>query len=88
MAALGHQRFAMVGHDTGMPIGYAVAADHPDRLDRLVGAEDVLPGVAPSPPLFSPAQVNDRLQHLAFNRVAEVNEQLIREREDGEFSRS
>jgi pimeloyl-ACP methyl ester carboxylesterase len=34
MGALGHQRFAMVGVDSGMPIGYALAADHPDRLDR------------------------------------------------------
>ena len=33
MDALGHQRFAMAGHDTGMWIGYALAADHPDRLD-------------------------------------------------------
>ena len=31
MDALGHQRFAMVGHDTGMWIGYALAADYPDR---------------------------------------------------------
>ena len=51
MDALGHQRFAMVGHDTEMPIGYALAADHPERLDRLAVAEAVLPGVAPSPPL-------------------------------------
>ena len=29
MEALGHRRFAMVGFDTGMPIGYALAADHP-----------------------------------------------------------
>ena len=28
MDALGHQRFAMIGFDTGMPIGYALAADH------------------------------------------------------------
>ncbi|MEV6057717.1 alpha/beta hydrolase [Streptomyces sp. NPDC052107] len=41
--ALGHQRFAVVGHDTGMPIAYALAADHPERVDRLVVAE------APSP---------------------------------------
>ena len=39
MEALGHQRFAMVGFDTGMPIGYALAADHPDRLERLVVGE-------------------------------------------------
>jgi pimeloyl-ACP methyl ester carboxylesterase len=31
MDALGHQRFAMhgIGIDTGMPIAYALAADHP-----------------------------------------------------------
>src|SRR5690349_23532236 len=34
MDALGHQRFAMVGCDTGLLIGYALAADHPDRVDR------------------------------------------------------
>jgi len=34
MDALGHQRFAMVGHDVGMRVGYALAADHPDRLGR------------------------------------------------------
>ncbi|HEY4790693.1 MAG TPA: alpha/beta fold hydrolase [Actinomycetes bacterium] len=39
MDALGHQRFAMYGTDTSMPIAYAVAADHRDRLDRLVVSE-------------------------------------------------
>jgi pimeloyl-ACP methyl ester carboxylesterase len=39
MAALGHQRFAMYGTDTGLIIAYALAADHPDRLDRLVVSE-------------------------------------------------
>ena len=33
MDALGHQRFALYGTDTGMPIAYAVAADHPDRVN-------------------------------------------------------
>ena len=36
MDALGHQRFALYGTDTGMLIAYALAADHPDRVDRLV----------------------------------------------------
>src|SRR6476659_8733100 len=36
MEALGHERFAMYGTDTGMPIAYALAADHPERLSRLV----------------------------------------------------
>jgi pimeloyl-ACP methyl ester carboxylesterase len=42
MTELGHERFAVVGHDTGYIIGYALAADHRDRVDRLVVAE--IPG--------------------------------------------
>jgi len=82
MDALGHQRFAMAGHDTGMWIGYALAADHPGRLDRLAVAETPLPGVSPSPPLFANAHLNDALWHFAFNRLAEVNEQLVAGREE------
>jgi len=32
MDALGHQRFALYGTDVGMPIAYALAADHRDRV--------------------------------------------------------
>jgi haloacetate dehalogenase len=35
MAALGHERFALVGHDRGGRVGYRLALDHPDRLSRL-----------------------------------------------------
>ena len=66
MDALGHRRFAVAGHDTGMWIGYALAADHPGRLDRLAVAEAAMPGVSPSPPLFGGTQANDRLWHFAF----------------------
>jgi pimeloyl-ACP methyl ester carboxylesterase len=31
MDALGQERFAVVGHDTGLIISYDLAADHPDR---------------------------------------------------------
>jgi pimeloyl-ACP methyl ester carboxylesterase len=83
MDALGHTRFALFGTDTGMPISYALAADHPDRVERLVMAEAPLPGVSPSPPLFLPPLLNGRLWHLAFNQLpAEVNEALVRGRED------
>ena len=34
MAALGHDRFDVVGHDIGMWTAYALAADHPERLGR------------------------------------------------------
>jgi len=83
MAALGHERFAVYGTDVGMPIAYALAADHPERVDRLVVSEAPLPGISPSPPLFLPPQLNARLWHLAFNQLpAEVNEALVRGREE------
>jgi pimeloyl-ACP methyl ester carboxylesterase len=83
MDALGHERFSVVGHDTGFAISYALAADHPHRVDRLVLAEiPGSPGAAPSPPVFVPAPINDRLWHLPFNRLEKINEQLVAGRED------
>jgi pimeloyl-ACP methyl ester carboxylesterase len=82
MDALGHQRFALYGTDVGMPIAYALAADHPGRVDRLVVSEAPLPGISASPPLFLPPLLNERLWHLAFNQLPTVNEQLVTGRED------
>ena len=81
MDALGHRRFAVAGHDTGMWIGYALAADHPRRVARLAVAETPLPGVSPSPPLFASAHLNNALWHFAFNRLTAVNDQLVAGRE-------
>jgi pimeloyl-ACP methyl ester carboxylesterase len=85
MDALGHRQFAVAGHDTGMWIGYALAADHPGRVGRLAVAETPLPGVSPSPPLFANAHLNNALWHFAFNRLADVNDQLVTGREDVYF---
>lgn len=84
MDALGHERFALVGHDTGFIIGYALAADHPDRVDRVALAEiSGPPGVSPSPPLFVTEPISNRVWHIPFNRINdELNEQLVRGRED------
>jgi pimeloyl-ACP methyl ester carboxylesterase len=83
MAALGHQRFAVVGHDTGFAIGYALAADYPDRVAYLALAEiPGSPGTVPAPPLFLPGPLNDRLWHLGFNRIDRLNEQLVAGREE------
>ncbi|GAA4569054.1 alpha/beta hydrolase [Micromonospora coerulea] len=83
MDALGHQRFAVVGHDTGFAISYALAADHPERVDRLALAEiPGSPGTVQAPPLFLPGPLNDRLWHLGFNRIDKLNEQLVAGRED------
>lgn len=83
MGALGHERFAVVGHDTGFTISYALAADHPERVARAALAEiPGSPGAAPSPPVFVPGAINDRLWHLPFNRLHGINEQLVAGRED------
>ena len=82
MDALGHHRFALYGTDVGMPIAYALAADHRDRVDRLAVSEAPLPGISPSPPLFLPPPLNERLWHLAFNQLPKINEQLVTGRED------
>jgi pimeloyl-ACP methyl ester carboxylesterase len=82
MDALGHRRFALYGTDVGMPVAYALAADHRDRVDRLAVSEAPLPGISPSPPLFLPPGLNERLWHLAFNQLPTINEQLVTGREE------
>jgi pimeloyl-ACP methyl ester carboxylesterase len=82
MDALGHDRFAVVGVDTGMLIGYALAADHPDRVAALAVGEAALPGISPPVPLILPDALVDRLWHIPFNQLGETNERLVRGRED------
>ncbi|MFJ4205609.1 alpha/beta fold hydrolase [Streptomyces sviceus] len=81
MAALGHDRFDVVGHDIGTWTGYALAADHPERVGRLAILEAVIPGLTPSPPFFGPAAVNLKLWQFGFNRLTDLNEELVRGRE-------
>jgi haloacetate dehalogenase len=42
MEALGHVRFAIVGHDRGARVGYRLALDQPGRVERLA-LLDILP---------------------------------------------
>ena len=42
MAALGFDRFAVAGHDRGGRVGYRMALDHPDRVERLA-VIDIVP---------------------------------------------
>ena len=82
MDALGHKQFDVVGVDTGMLIGYALAADHPDRVTRVALGEAPLPGISPPNPLVLPDPLVDRLWHIPFNQLKETNEKLVRGRED------
>ena len=42
MASLGHERFAVAGHDRGGRVGYRMALDHPDRVSALA-VLDIVP---------------------------------------------
>lgn len=60
---------------------YPLAADHPERVGRLVLVEAVVPGLAAPPPLIMPGAGVDRLFHFAFNRPGSLNEELVAGRE-------
>ncbi|WP_299309978.1 alpha/beta hydrolase [uncultured Croceicoccus sp.] len=83
MTALGHEQFAMVGHDCGMWVGYAMAADRPERIERIALGEAIIPGVAKSPPLIPDERhLNDFLWHNNFCRVRGVTEALVAGRKE------
>ena len=44
MTSLGHERFAVVGHDRGGRVAYRTALDHPERVDRLCTL-DIVPTI-------------------------------------------
>ncbi len=44
MGRLGHERFAVVGHDRGGRVAYRMALDHPDAVERL-GVLNIVPTV-------------------------------------------
>ncbi len=86
MDAFAFDRFAVAGHDTGMVISYALAADNPRRVAALIAAEiPGAPGVVPAPPLFVPQPLNNKLWHIPFNRAGRIAEQLISGHEDVYF---
>jgi len=84
MDALGHKGpFDVAGHDLGTWIGYAMAADYPARLSRLVLIDAAVPGVSPNPSALAPPAINKRVWHFGFNRLGpELNEALVGGRED------
>lgn len=88
MDVFGHDRFALVGHDIGVMVGYAKAALHPQRLTRIALGEGTIPGVSLSPDLIPDNRIlSDFLWHFNFNRALEVNERLVEfGRLDGAFN--
>jgi pimeloyl-ACP methyl ester carboxylesterase len=43
--SLGHRRIRLVGHDIGLMVAYAYAAQYPSEVDRIVLMDAFLPGV-------------------------------------------
>ncbi len=44
MSELGHERFVILGHDRGARVGYRLALEHPQRVDRLA-LLDIIPTI-------------------------------------------
>jgi pimeloyl-ACP methyl ester carboxylesterase len=45
MASLGHERYGLAGHDIGLMVAYALAAQYPDEVTRIALMDAFLPGV-------------------------------------------
>jgi pimeloyl-ACP methyl ester carboxylesterase len=86
MTLLGHDRFRAVGHDVGMMLAYALAADQPSRVTQLVLAEAALPGISDDPSALPPiSRAVEATWHFMFNRLESINEKLVEGREDVYF---
>ena len=82
MMALGHKRYLVVGHDIGMWIGYALASDYADSVERLAILEATIPGLLkPEPLVFMPQARGAFFWHFMFNQQPDLPEILIQGRE-------
>ena len=78
---LGLKEFFLVGHDWGGPIGYALAAAHPDAVRKLAVLDVTIPGDGGTN--FSQG---GRRWHHAFHQTVDLPEALIAGREDIYFN--
>lgn len=75
MATLGHERFALAGHDRGGRVGYRLCLDHPERVARFA-ALDIVPTLNTWESMGADAALNT--YHWQFLAVpAPVPERLI-----------
>jgi pimeloyl-ACP methyl ester carboxylesterase len=63
MDALGVKTFTLVGHDWGGAVAWAMALQHPDRVERLVVVN------APHPLLFQKSLIEDEAQRAASQYI-------------------
>ena len=77
----GERRFHFVGHDIGVWVGYAMATEHPEMIDRLVLIDSNIPGVSPAPSIFRAKADNTHSWHFMFNQLDDLPEMLVTGRE-------
>jgi len=81
MSKLGVKRYSAIGHDIGMWIAYPLAAQYGAEIDKLVVTDALIPGVAPTPPMILPPDVNAELTQFMFNQLRDLPEFLVEGRE-------
>jgi pimeloyl-ACP methyl ester carboxylesterase len=77
MTGLGFARYAAVGHDIGGMVGYALAAQFRDAVEKLVIVDVPLPGIEP----WDRMQGAPALWHFGFHAQRDLAEALIQGRE-------
>lgn len=77
MQHLGHDRFAVVGHDWGAPVAFRLAADHPDAVTHLAMLDVPVPGDRPG----GAAIGGGARWHHMFHQVPDLPEALTYGRE-------
>jgi pimeloyl-ACP methyl ester carboxylesterase len=80
MRGLGHEQYAVVGHDLGGGVGYALAAQHPTRVTRFAFLDMLLPGFG-FEDAWIPRPNGQFLWFAALNAVPGVIETLFHGRE-------
>jgi pimeloyl-ACP methyl ester carboxylesterase len=77
VAGLGFKRYAVVGHDIGGMVAYALAAQFRDEVEKLAIVDVPLPGIEP----WDRMQGAPALWHFAFHAQRDLAEALIQGRE-------
>ena len=84
MRALGHERFAVVGHDRGGRVAYRLALDHPQAVTRLVTLDIIPTGASLG---GGDARVRDQYLSLGFPRAGRGHARAADRRRSGCLAR-
>ncbi len=82
MHKIGISKYGVIGHDIGMWVAYALAADYPNEVSSLTVLEANLPGIGVNPSLFMEPYKNMRRWHFMFNQLPDLPEALLTGREE------